>query len=81
MPISPLGPLQFPARGSRLFMFSENLVKALCRKLLVETDPEKSKEIAEDLRAILDANVKDFRERMDFLARRYPEIFKEEIDS
>jgi hypothetical protein len=66
MPILILGPLQFPVRGSRLFMFSENLVKALCRKLLKETDPKKSKETAEDLRAILDANVRRFARKNGF---------------
>ena len=50
-------------------MFDEELINALCEQLRMESDPQKIREIADTLRAIVETNVDDLRLRMDFLTQ------------
>lgn len=59
-------------------MFNERIIKALCHQLLVETDPEKARTIADTLRAMVDANVEELQLKMNYLIRHYPEILGED---
>ena len=58
-------------------MFDPELVRRVCCQLLEEECPKKFEELSESLHAIVSANTDQFRLKVDFLARHYPDMFKD----
>ena len=58
-------------------MFDPDLVRSICRKLAIERDSEKAKELFDALHAIFTSNNEEVRVRLLFLAKRHPEIFSD----
>jgi hypothetical protein len=58
-------------------MFDPDLVRSICRKLAVEQNSEKARELFDAIHAIFISNNEEVRVRLLYLAKRHPEIFND----